>query len=178
MSTNQHGAQIEELIGKLEVAADAASLAIARELVEAVMELYASGFARVVELLGREGEAGRRILLELGSDEVTGSLLAAAGLHPIDLPTRVSTALEKLQRRIGSRGTVILEGIEEHTVRLRVRSGQEPLKALVEGALYQAAPDATVVIEEESKAGFVPLDSLLGISAAARVNGAGEGAAP
>ena len=49
--------RIEELIGKLEASADPGSLAVARELVEALMELYGAGFERIAQTLVRS-EAG------------------------------------------------------------------------------------------------------------------------
>jgi len=173
---SQQSERIEELIGKLEASADPESLAVARDLVQAVMDLYSEGLTHVTRILARQGDAGRRILEQLGQDELVGNLLAANGLHPMDLEGRVREALDKLRTRLGSRGSVDLLGIDDGSIRLRVRSSSTvSLKTMVEDAMYEAAPDLIgIVIEEESAAsGFVPLEKLLATgSGAVRENGA------
>jgi hypothetical protein len=171
----QQSERIEQLIGKLEGSADPASLAIARDLVQAVMGLYGEGLERVAGVLGRQGDEGRRILEELGRDELVGNLLAANGLHPMDLAGRVRQALEKLRARLGPHGSVELLALEEGVIRLGVRSSSGSVKSVVEEAMYEAAPDLVrIEIEERGAAsGFVPLETLLatGASSSAR-NGA------
>jgi hypothetical protein len=158
----EQSAHIEELIQKLEASADAGSLATARELVESVMELYGAGLKRITEILARKGEAGRQILEDLGRDELVGNLLAGMGLHPQDLESRVRGAIEKVNARLGARGTVEWVSLEAGILRLRLKSSAGSPKARVEEAMYEAAPDlAQVVIEEQGAAsGFVPLESL------------------
>jgi|SRR5579871_2840757 len=174
----EQSARIEELIGKLEAAADPHTMAIARELVQSVMELYSAGLERVAEVIARKGEYGREILEELGHDELVGNLMAANGLHPEDLDTRVRRGLEKIRAALRSRGTVELESLQDGIVRLRVRSAQPAsLKQVVEEAMYEAAPDLVQVLIEEiadhgAAAGFVPLEKLIG-SIPAQVRGAG-----
>jgi len=178
-------ARIEELIHKLETSADPRTLATARELVQSLMELYGAGLDRLTEIVASKGAAGLEILDELGRDELVGNLLAANGLHPLDLETRVRRALEKLRARVRSQGTVDLMGIDEGVIRLRVRSTGSgcgstggSLQSMVEAAMYEAAPDLTQLsiemVEEQSAAsGFVPLEKLAGIHVAA--NGAANG---
>jgi hypothetical protein len=76
-------------------------------LVQSLMELYGAGLDRITEIVARKGEAGREILDELGRDELVGNLLAANGLHPLDLETRVRRALEKLRARCAPRAASI-----------------------------------------------------------------------
>ena len=76
------------------------------------MELYGAGLERMTEIVFEKGEAGREILEQLGRDELVGNLLAANGLHPLDLETRVRRAVEKLHTRLRSKATVELLGIE------------------------------------------------------------------
>lgn len=172
--------RIEELIGKLEASADPGSLAVARELVEALMELYGAGFERIAQTLVRS-EAGLQILDELGRDELVGNLLASNGLHPLDLEARVRGALEKLPSRLRGQASVDLLGIDEGIVRLRLHangsgcgSSAANLKTVVEEAIYEAAPDlnqlAIEVVEPGAASGFVPLAALS--AAPAAVNGA------
>jgi Fe-S cluster biogenesis protein NfuA len=181
--------RIEELIARLEASADPGSLATARELVQALMGLYGAGLERIVEVLTQKGTAGQETLDTLGRDELVGNLLAVNGLHPLDLETRVRRALEKLGARLRSQGTVDLLGIDEGTIRLRLRSSGPgcgssagSLKSVVEDAIYEAAPDLVqvlidVVEEPVAASGFVPLEKLVGHSAATNgvANGRGAG---
>lgn len=170
----QQTGRIEELIHKLESTADPGSLATARELVQSLMELYGAGLERLTDIIAARGAAGLDILDELGRDGLVGNLLAANGLHPLDLETRVRRAVDKLGASVRGQGSIDLLGIEEGVIRLRLRSSAGgcgssagSLKAIVEAAMYEAAPDlAQVVIEmaEEQGAasGFVPLEKLVG----------------
>jgi Fe-S cluster biogenesis protein NfuA len=179
----RHTGRIEELIRKLESSADAESLATARALVQSIMELYGAGLDRLTEIVAAKGVAGLEILDECGRDELVGNLLAANGLHPLDLDTRVRRALEKLSARLRSQGNVDLLGIEQGIVRLRLRSSVSgcgssagTLESQVRDAMYQAAPDLTEVVVEVvedhgAASGFVPLEKLVGATA----NGRGAG---
>ena len=171
--------RIEELVRKLESAADPDLLATAQELVRSLMELYGAGLERITEIVVSKGEAGREILDQFGRDELVGNLLAANGLHPLDLEARVQRAVERLQTRVRSSGTVELLSIEDGVIRLRVRaagsgcgSSATSLKATVEEAIYEAAPDVGRLViegleEKGTASGFVPLEKLVG-----HVNGA------
>jgi len=181
----QQAGRIEGLIAELESAADAGSLAIARELVQSLMELYGAGLERVTEIVALKGAAGQEILEELGRDELVGNLLAANGLHPLDLEARVRRALEQVRGRLRSQGSVDLLGIEEGIIRLRLRSSGSgcgssagSLESAVEEAMYQAAPDMVqltieVVDEQGAAGGFVPLEKLAGYRPAVSGSGAG-----
>jgi Fe-S cluster biogenesis protein NfuA len=181
-AVQQQTGRIEELIRQLESSADPGSLATARELVRSLMELYGAGLERLTEIIAAKGEAGWEILDELGGDELIGNLLAANGLHPLDLETRVRRALKKADTRLRSQGSVDLLGIDEGVIRLRLRpsgsgchSSAGSLKTVVEEAIYEAAPDLVqltieVVEQPGAASGFVPLERLAGLPA---VNGAG-----
>ena len=106
-AVQQHTGRIEELIRKLESSADPDSLATARELVQSLMELYGAGLDRITEV-AQKSAAGREILDELGRDELVGNLLAANGLHPLDLDTRVRRAVEKLGARLRAQGLSLI----------------------------------------------------------------------
>jgi Fe-S cluster biogenesis protein NfuA len=187
-AVQQQSARIEELIHKLEASADPGSLETARELIASLMALYGEGLERLTEIIAAKGEAGREILDELGRDDLVGNLLAANGLHPLDLEVRVGRAIEKLRPRLRAQGSVELLGTEGGVVRLRVRasgsgcgSSAGSLKSAVEEAMYEAAPDlvhlAIEVVEEQSAAsGFVPLEKLVGIRVAAHGPSNGNGA--
>jgi Fe-S cluster biogenesis protein NfuA len=184
-AVQQQTGRIEELIRKLESSADPGTLATARELVQSLMELYGAGLDRLTEIVAAKGETGLEILDELGRDDLVASLLAANGLHPLDLETRVRRALERLRGRWGSQGSVDLLGIENAVIRLRVRSNGSAcgstagtLKSAVEEAMYEAAPDLVQLVievtdEHSAASGFVPLERLVGSRPAVYSNGAG-----
>ncbi len=170
--------RIEELVRELENSADPGVLSVARELVQSVMDLYGAGLERMTEIIATNGETGRAILDEIGRDELTGSLLAANGVHPLDLEARVRRAVEQLRPRTASQGTVELLSIDGGAIRVRLRpaaggcgSHAGSFQSLVEAAVYEAAPDLTELAFEVVEAagaagGFVPLESLAGQPAA------------
>jgi len=163
---------IEQLIAKIDTAADPNLRSDVRELVQLVMDLHGAGLERMLELTGAAGEAGDSIIQKLGRDELVASLLVLYGLHPLDVDARVIQALDKLQPRLRAHdGEVHLLSVQDGVVRLRLEanghgcgSTGQALKEIVEGALYQAAPDiASLIIEgAEEKAGFVPIEMLQG----------------
>jgi Fe-S cluster biogenesis protein NfuA len=163
---------IEQLIAKIDTAADPNLRSNVRELVQLVMDLHGAGLERMLELTGAAGEAGDSIIQKLGRDELVASLLVLYGLHPLDVDARVIQALDKLQPRLRAHdGEVHLLSVQDGVVRLRLEanghgcgSTGQALKEIVEGALYQAAPDiASLIIEgAEEKAGFVPIEMLQG----------------
>jgi hypothetical protein len=139
------------LVDMLEATADPAVRTTAKELVGTVMELHGVGMERVLEIVGRSGEASAGILESLSRDPLIGSLLILHGLHPVDLETRVRRAIE------GVAGAEII-ALEEGLLRVSVRHGGE---AALREALTAAAPDlADVAVVGASNAGFVPLSAL------------------
>jgi hypothetical protein len=162
---------IESTIEDLSRVADARSLAGARALVGEVLALHAEGIARILEILGAKGtEAGVASPLDsLVADERVASLLLLHGLHPVPLERRVRAALGKVAplgwtlELAGSSGAVV------RVVASRVGDSKrapkaEQVKALVEQAIEEAAPDAESVevtaLGEDAPEGFVPLERL------------------
>ncbi len=163
--------RIEELVHRAESVEDPKLRGIAVDLLQAVLAFHAAGLERILEIAAASGPLGEEIIDRVAADDLAGSLLLLHGLHPDDLETRLNRAVEKLQVMLGSRGaTVALVAIEENTVRLRVDTNRvwsgAPVKASVEAAIYQAAPEiANVIVEgfrEPAMANFVPLANLAG----------------
>lgn len=112
------------------------------------------------------------MLQDFTRDDLVASLLLLYGLHPDDLQTRVTRAVEKLQPALLSQGRVVeFMRIDEGVVRLRLRKSgngchsSSSLKTTVEDAIYGAAPDAEEIIIEDAEAepaltGFVPIGKL------------------
>ena len=178
---------IEELLGKIEAAADPSLRATVQELVELLMNLHGAGVERILHLIRACGEPGEAVIQKMGSDELVASLLVLYGLHPLEVEARVTQALDKVRSRLRPYGAdVDLLGVEDGAVRLRLHtkgdgcgSTVQSLKDMVEAAVYQAAPDLTALAIEGAgeKQSFVPLEMLLSNRPHAGLNGfaAGKG---
>lgn len=151
-------ARIEKLLDEIESLTDATARATAAEAVQALLELYGEGLARVMESIasiasstGEQGgeQAGERIMEDLAADELVSHLLLLHGLHPLDLETRVQRALEEVRPYLGSHGgNVELLGMTDGVARLRLQgschgcpSSSMTLQLAIEDALQRAAPD-------------------------------------
>ncbi len=175
--------RIGQLVGELENIVDPEARASAKALVQLVLDLHAAGFERVMEIVAKSGEPGLHTIDELGGDPLVSSLLVLYGLHPLDLESRVVQAVEKVRPRVHKGGGELdLIGIESGTVRLHLRvtghacgSTGKTLKAMVEDALYEAAPDMSGLLiegleEQAGSSGFVPLGKLGGVIAGAALH--------
>jgi Fe-S cluster biogenesis protein NfuA len=174
--------RIGELVGELENIADAEARASAKALVQLLLDLHGAGLERAMEIVAKNDELGQRTIDDLGRDPLVSSLLVLYGLHPLDLESRVTRAVEKIcpQVRKGG-GELQLLGIESGVVRLQLQvaghgcaSTGKTLKKLVEDSLYEAAPDMNRLLiegleEQAGSSGFVPLGKLGGVIAAASV---------
>jgi hypothetical protein len=179
------------LVGEIDQVPGGGSKVAARELVQLLMEVHRSGLERIMELVfqtgSESGTSGRAIVDRLGQDPIVRNLLLLYSLHPDDLETRVSRALDVARARLRKFDSrVDLISLHEGSVQLRLHtsghtrgSAIKDLRSIVEGAIYDLAPDlqslTILAPEEESSSGFVPLQSLLQHSSAvhsARVDGA------
>jgi Fe-S cluster biogenesis protein NfuA len=167
--------RISELVSGLENIENPETRASAKALVQLLLDLHAAGLERTLEIVAKGGDAGQRAIDELGRDSLVSSLLVLYGLHPLDLETRVALAVEKVQPRVRKGGGELqLLGIENGAVRLHLGvdghscgSTGKTLKAMVEDAIYEAAPDMSNLLitgleEKTSSSGFVPLGKLGG----------------
>jgi Fe-S cluster biogenesis protein NfuA len=168
--------RIGEIVERLESATDPSVRAMARELVESLMALHGAGLERILELTAETGEPGNSIIRKCGRDELVSSLLLLYGLHPDDMPTRVAHALEKtrpfLQSHSASAELVSIGEDGKVSVRVHSKAGgcgstAATMKATVEAAIQDAAPDATSITVEDpaaalSQTGFVSLAQLQG----------------
>jgi len=174
--------RIGELVGELEKIADPESRASAKALVQLLLDLHAVGLERVMEIIAKSGDSGQRVIDDLGRDPLISSLLVLYGLHPLDLEIRVTQAVEKLLPRVRKGGGELeLLGIENGAVRLHLQvtghtcgSTKTTLKAMVEDAMYEAAPDMARLLiagleDPAGASGFVPLGKLGSVIAAAPV---------
>jgi hypothetical protein len=167
--------QLGTLVGEIDQVPGGGSKVAARELVQLLMEVHRSGLERIMELVFQAGsESGASAIIDrLGQDPIVRNLLLLYSLHPDDLETRVLRALDVARARLRKLDCrVDLVSFHEGAVQLRLHtSGHsrgstiKDLRAIVEGAVYDLAPDllslTILAPEEESSSGFVPLQSLL-----------------
>ncbi|WP_104174019.1 NifU family protein [Arthrobacter sp. Y81] len=200
----QAGDRIESLLDALG-AGGAVARGRAEELVRQVTDLYGSGLARILEILDDRGRLDDATLDALTADQLVSSLLVIHGLHPQDLETRVTAALDSVRPYLGSHGgnVELLDVSPEGVVRLRLLgtcqgcpSSSVTLKFAVEEAIQSAAPEVTdiQVVEQEARAAtpaVIPVDALLvrlnhpadggtagGAGGGGTVSGAGAAPAP
>jgi hypothetical protein len=167
--------QLGTLVGELDQMPGGGSKVAVRELVQLLMEVHRTGLERMMEVVFQAGTgaSSAAIIDRLGQDPIVRNLLLLYSLHPDDLETRVLRALDVARARLRKLdGRVDLVSFHEGAVQLRLHtSGHsrgstiKDLRAIVEGAIYDLAPDVTSLTilapEEESSSGFVPLQSLL-----------------
>lgn len=176
MSTNEARSQewidkIEDLVQRAESLPDPEAREVAVALLGAVLDFHAAGLERVLEIIAGSGVTGEAIIGQIATDDLGSSLLLLHDLHPDNLETRLNRAIRKLQDAFASLGAKIsLISVESGTVRLffdssRTWSGT-PVRASVENAIFQAAPEITTVVIEGLKetppANFVPVSDLVG----------------
>jgi hypothetical protein len=184
--------QLGALVGELDQVPGGGSKVAARELVQLLMEVHRTGLERIMELVvesgresGREpGAPGGAIIDRFGQDPIVRNLLLLYSLHPDDLETRVVRALDTVRARLRKFDSrVELVSLRDGAVQLRLHtSGHargstiKDLRSIVEGGIYDLAPDLTSLTilapEEESSSGFVPLQNLLMSRAPVAVHGA------
>lgn len=160
---------IERLLSEIDRRADPSLRTAVQQVVQLVMDLHGAGLERIVDLIRESGnDAG--LLDRISGDEAVESLLVLHDLHPLGLEARIQRGVNLAQERLRPhRGEVELVSLENGAMRLRVRahanscgSTGEALKEIVEGAIYQMAPDivSLAVDTADGKESFVPLEML------------------
>jgi Fe-S cluster biogenesis protein NfuA len=134
------------------------------ELVQALVELYGEGLARIV---AHDPEC----MAGVADDELVSHLLLLHGLHPVPLEDRVRDALAEVRPYLSQHGgDVELLGIEEGVARLRLQgtcngcpSSTATLRHAIEDAIQRVAPD---IEEIEAEGAVEPPSGLLQIEMA------------
>jgi hypothetical protein len=158
------------LVGELDQMPGGGSKVAARELIQLLMEVHGAGLERMMEIMFDAG--GATVIDRLGEDPIVRHLLLLYSLHPEDVDSRVARAIEGARARLRKfDAEVDLASIREGAVRLNLRtSGHEcgsttkNLKAIVEEAMYEHAPDLvslTIIVPEEEASSFVSIQSLM-----------------
>src|SRR5512135_3520281 len=152
LETQEHqrrAEHIETLIQEVAAIPDARVRAITEALVQALLDLYSEGLARMLELTARNAASGQTLIDAFARDDLVGSLLLLHGLHPLDIETRIEHALVEVRPYLKSHGgNVELVKVEDNVAYLRLEgschgcsSSTMTLKSAIEEAIYKAAPD-------------------------------------
>lgn len=163
-TSDDGAARLQGLLDRFERLGDPAARAAAQELVQVVIDLHGRGLS---DLLGIIQDAGSQpadtLLTRFTANPAVRGMLLLHGLHPEDLATRASKAVERLRPHLGVRGVrADLIGVEDDVVRLRVTaSGQKhqrlsavELQHEIENTVLEMTPDAAdLIIEGLEEAG-------------------------
>ena len=162
--------KIAELIGTLDRAAEPVLRTAAKELVAALLEVHGACLARMLETLNKTGEPGQQAIRSFVGDPLIRNLLILYELHPDGLDARVTRAMDKFRGSHAAAGVKLeVLGTDGGIVRVRYSSeskgcGTGALKATIEAAILEAAPDANGIFVEDgspsSTQAFVPLSAL------------------
>ena len=142
-------ARIEKLVEEVATFTDPHARDTAQELVQALLDMYGEGLARMLELTAQTEASGYALIETFASDELLGALFMLHGLHPVDLEARIAQALVEVRPYLQSHGgNVELVKVEGHKAYLRLEgschgcpSSTMTLKSAIEEAIYKAAPD-------------------------------------
>ena len=111
--------RIEGLLGELGRSSDPRAVERAEDLVSVLMRFYGAAIRRMLQLAEAHGSLDAGLLDAFLADQLVASMLVVHDLHPVDLETRVQTALDSVRPYLGSHGgDVTVEAIEGDVVRL------------------------------------------------------------
>jgi Fe-S cluster biogenesis protein NfuA/nitrite reductase/ring-hydroxylating ferredoxin subunit len=167
--------RVEALLEAVDALSDPNARDVATELVQALLELYGEGLARLVGVLADHDDGGA-MARAVADDELIAHLLLLHGLHPEPLDARVRRALDEVRPYLDSHGGgVELLGVQDGVVRLELEgscngcpSSAATLELAIEDAIQRAAPDV-VGIEAQGAVEPEPPPLLqLGVSEALR----------
>ena len=171
-------ARVERLLEELEGLPSSGARDTATEVLQALLELYGDGFARIVDVVAERDEDGS-MAESLASDELVAHLLLLHGLHPVPVEQRVRAALEGVRPYLESHGgNVELLGVDAGVARLQLEgscsgcpSSAMTLKLAIEKAIHEAAPDIDEVVADGAVAEPAPGLIQLEVIAPAASNG-------
>jgi Fe-S cluster biogenesis protein NfuA/nitrite reductase/ring-hydroxylating ferredoxin subunit len=162
--------RIDAILEAVDGLADPRARETATEAVQALVELYGEGLARLVAHVADHDDG--RLAEALAADELVAHLLLLHGLHPVPLEARVRGALDEVRPYLASHGgDVELLGIEDGIARLRMEgsckgcpSSAVTLRLAIEDAIEKAAPDlegieAEGAVEPAAPPGLIQLDA-------------------
>ncbi len=149
-----------QLVDGLSQQSDSPASLAAAELVRTLSDLHAAGLQRMLALIQSSGPEGRPLLEKFAQDDLIRSLLLLHDLHPIDLRTRVTEAIDNLRPVVESYGgRVSITSVQPRSVVVWLDvsadhgpSPVEMLQKLLQHAILVVAPDVAEVRFEDGPA--------------------------
>jgi Fe-S cluster biogenesis protein NfuA/nitrite reductase/ring-hydroxylating ferredoxin subunit len=146
---NHLAARIDTLVQEVAAFPDPQARATAEELVQALLDMYGEGLARLLELTVQTEASGLALIDIFAGDDLLSSLFMLHGLHPLNIETRVMQALDEVRPYLKSHGgNVEFVKVEDGIAHLRLEGSCHgcpgstiTLKLAIEEAIYKAAPD-------------------------------------
>jgi len=150
-SLRERMARVEMLVKQMKASPDRETGAAAIELVQTLLELHYAGIDRMMEIVA--DRSGDEVIDAFSHDEIVGQMLLLHDLHPVDVETRVTAALDSVRPYLRSHGgNVELLGVTNGVVRIRLAGSCDTcpssiltLKTTIETAIQQAAPDVVSI---------------------------------
>ena len=147
--------RMETSIEALESIGDANTRGVARDLLEAALDLHAIALAKILTIC-QEAENGDLLIRDLLADAYVGAVVLLHGLHPQDAEARLRSKLAEMRPHWGVRGfRVELSHIDRTAARLQVmvsddaeRGTNKALALEIEQVLTEAAPDLDEIVVE------------------------------
>jgi Fe-S cluster biogenesis protein NfuA len=148
-SLNQQAKRLQELLEQAEALPNPAARVLVQQCLESLLAFYGDGLARILEVVHAAETEGRSAMDSLVHDPAVSGLLLIHGLHPVELETRLRSALEKVRPYMERHGgNVELLGLENGQARLRLQgtcktcsASTVTLELAVRSALQEACPD-------------------------------------
>ncbi|HEU5002181.1 MAG TPA: NifU family protein [Actinomycetota bacterium] len=172
-NVRQVGDRIEVLLGELRSSASPEVSTKVEEVVGLLVELYGAGLERILEVVNEDQDVATPLLKRFTDDKFIESLLVLHGIHPVDVDTRIETALDQARPYLGSHaGGVQYLGVDEQGVaHLKLEgschgcpSSTVTVKLTLEQAIAEAAPEVLrVEVEGVAEAPTGPSQNLLQI---------------
>jgi Fe-S cluster biogenesis protein NfuA/nitrite reductase/ring-hydroxylating ferredoxin subunit len=146
---NHLAARIDTLVQEVAAFPDPQARATAQALVQALLDMYGEGLARLLELTAQTEASGLALIDIFAGDDLLSSLFMLHGLHPLDIETRVMQSLDEVRPYLKSHGgNVEFVKVEDGIAHLRLEGSCHgcpgstiTLKLAIEEAIYKAAPD-------------------------------------
>jgi hypothetical protein len=139
---------------------DLKARSVARELIEAVLDLHGLAFAKAITI-AQSGVDGDMMSRRLAEDECVSAVMLLHGLHPDEAESRLRKKIATMHPHWGVRGFhVELQAVNGLTAKVRVHWGENrprpdrtSILLEIEEMLTEAAPDLDQILLEEVEYG-------------------------
>lgn len=154
----ERATRIETLLQEVATFPDAHARATTEELIQALLDMYGEGLARILEMTEQMVARDTGLIEALADDDLIASLFMLHDLHPRSLETRIAEALVEVRPYLKSHGgNVEFVRLENGIAYLRLEGSCHgcgastiTLKTTIEEAIFKAAPDLDGVALEDA----------------------------